>query len=64
MTQTTVQQPAETRLRRWWRSMYAIAQAMETSSYERLADRVDSLEERVRRMEALNAPADGMPRCS
>jgi hypothetical protein len=62
MTQTMVQQPSESRLRRWWRNVYAVAQAMESSSYERLADRVDSLEERVRRLEALNAPADRMTR--
>lgn len=52
MTNSIAQQPPESRLRRWWRSFHGAVQAMETSGYERMADRMEYLEERVRRLEA------------
>ena len=56
MIQTNTQQLPESRLRRWWRSFYAAVQRMESSGYEVMDDRMNYLEERVRRLEALNAP--------
>lgn len=59
MSDSIAQQPPESRLRRWWRGFYAVVQAMETSGYERQADRIDYLEERVRRLEASRTPPKG-----
>lgn len=55
MIQTTAQPSPEGRLRRWWRGFYATLQAMEASGYERLDDRIGSLDARVRKLEALQA---------
>ena len=55
MIQTNTQQRPESRLRRWWRSFYAAVQQMDSSGYEVMGDRMNYLEERVRRLEALNA---------
>jgi hypothetical protein len=61
MTSSIAQQPPESRLRRWWRSFYAAVQRMESSGYEVMDDRMNSLEERVRRLEALSPPPDHIP---
>jgi len=53
MTPTVEQQPAESRLRRWWGRFCAFMQAMETAEYEFYSDRLDYLEERIGRLERL-----------
>ena len=57
MTNSVAQQPPESRLRRWWRSFYGAVESMEISGYEHLADRIDYLETRLQRLEALQAPS-------
>jgi hypothetical protein len=57
MTDSTArQQPAESRLRRWWRSISDAVEAMEISEEEHLAYRIDYLERRVHRLEAMHEP--------
>jgi hypothetical protein len=61
MPDSLAQQAPKSRLRRWWRGFHAAVEAMETSGYEHLADRIDYLEERLRRLEAGEVPAAGEP---
>lgn len=56
MTEPITEQPPESRLRRWYRSFYGGVEAMDISGYEHLAHRIDHLEKRMQRLEALRAP--------
>lgn len=56
MSDTPLQQPLESWPRRWWRHLFTALEAVEKSGFEVQADRIDYLEERVKRLEALHAP--------
>jgi hypothetical protein len=55
MTVTNIERVQESRLRRWWRRFHDVMEAMETSGHGYLDDRIECLEERVRRLEAKKA---------
>jgi hypothetical protein len=57
MNHTTVQPRPESWLRRAWRGFYATLQAMETSGYEHLDDRLIALDKRIRKLEAMQDKA-------
>lgn len=58
MDPTTSQPPPDSWLRRWWRGFYATVQAMDTSGYEHLDDRLIALDARIQKLEA-QAKAQG-----
>jgi hypothetical protein len=57
MPDSIAQEHPESRLRRWWRGFHAAVEGMEISGHEHLADRIDALEARLRRLEAGSASA-------
>lgn len=58
MTVSIEQHPGQSRLRRWWRATRDFLEAMDTSGYhEHAADRFNSLEERIQRLETLHSTA-------
>jgi hypothetical protein len=63
MSESNEQQPNEGRIRRWWRSFFDVVEGMETSGFGHLADRIDALEARMRRLEAVSSSAveDSVP---
>lgn len=56
MPEPIAQQTPESRLRRWWHGFFAAVEGMDISGYEHLAERIDDLEARVRRLEAARGP--------
>ena len=55
MPESNAEPRPESRLRRWWRGFHTAVENMDSSGHEYVTDRINHLEERLRRLEAAQA---------